>query len=67
MHIGSPPRQPAIVFAIAKTLVSVFTLPRSPPPPNLFPLLSNYYKYKNCSNKTTALKTSAAGIRVRIS
>lgn len=53
MQIGNPPKQPDIILATAKTFVSVVISPNEPSFLYLFPLLSNSYKYKNCSKMIT--------------
>lgn len=59
---GNPPKHPDNTLARARTLLYVVIYPRFPYPPNFLPLLSNYYRYRNCSNTSTAVKTNAAGI-----
>ena len=64
--MGKPPRQPEIALERASTRLYLRISPRFPPPPNLFPLLSNSYKYKNCSKITIKVITKEAGINAKI-
>lgn len=50
------------MLATAKTFVSVVTSPKDPSFLYLFPLLSNSYKYKNCSKIITIAIMIEGGI-----
>lgn len=62
MQIGSPPKQPEIKLATASVLVSVVISPKFPSFLYRFPLLSNYSKYKNCSNISTTASMIELGM-----
>jgi hypothetical protein len=64
MQIGKPPKNPEMMLANPNTFDYCYVSPKVPSPKYRFPLLSNYYRYRNCSKIKTTLITAAEGTNV---